>query len=156
MPFCPECQAEYREGFTRCSACDLDLVEQLPEAFDLSEENIHQALEGQDLVPVVRGDFEVLKEIRAFLSSQRVASLLLDDKEFQAPPGAPKRVMLAVGSADEEHARLILGEKFQDMVANEGLDADAELSYGACPACGHGVEEDQEECPECGLFIGKA
>jgi hypothetical protein len=28
--FCPECKAEYREGFARCSDCDVDLVYQLP------------------------------------------------------------------------------------------------------------------------------
>ncbi len=27
--FCPECKAEYRRGFTRCSDCDVDLVEEL-------------------------------------------------------------------------------------------------------------------------------
>jgi len=27
--YCPECESEYREGFTRCSDCDVDLVEQL-------------------------------------------------------------------------------------------------------------------------------
>jgi hypothetical protein len=30
--FCPECQAEYRSGFTRCADCDADLVENLPES----------------------------------------------------------------------------------------------------------------------------
>jgi hypothetical protein len=30
--FCPECKAEYRPGFTRCSDCDTNLVEQLPES----------------------------------------------------------------------------------------------------------------------------
>jgi hypothetical protein len=29
--FCPECRAEYRPGFTRCSDCDVDLVHELPE-----------------------------------------------------------------------------------------------------------------------------
>ena len=24
---CPECKAEYREGFTRCADCDIELVE---------------------------------------------------------------------------------------------------------------------------------
>ena len=27
--FCPECKTEYRPGFTRCSDCDVDLVEVL-------------------------------------------------------------------------------------------------------------------------------
>ena len=26
---CPECEAEYREGFTRCADCDVDLVAEL-------------------------------------------------------------------------------------------------------------------------------
>lgn len=29
--FCPECKAEYRPGFTRCSDCDVDLVRSLPQ-----------------------------------------------------------------------------------------------------------------------------
>jgi hypothetical protein len=29
--FCPECRVEYRPGFRRCSDCDVDLVEVLPE-----------------------------------------------------------------------------------------------------------------------------
>ncbi len=28
--FCPKCKAEYRQGFTRCADCDVDLVEVLP------------------------------------------------------------------------------------------------------------------------------
>ncbi|MCX5801305.1 MAG: DUF2007 domain-containing protein [Candidatus Eisenbacteria bacterium] len=28
--FCPECRAEYREGFLRCTDCDVDLVAELP------------------------------------------------------------------------------------------------------------------------------
>jgi len=28
--FCPQCKAEYRVGFTRCSDCDVDLVDYLP------------------------------------------------------------------------------------------------------------------------------
>jgi len=61
MPFCPECQSEYREGFDRCASCDVALVSELPDAFVPSEENIRQALEGQALgakveVPTLRGE----------------------------------------------------------------------------------------------------
>jgi Putative prokaryotic signal transducing protein len=28
--FCPRCKAEYRAGFSKCSDCDIELVEQLP------------------------------------------------------------------------------------------------------------------------------
>jgi len=28
--FCPECKSEYRQGFTRCTDCDVDLAHELP------------------------------------------------------------------------------------------------------------------------------
>ena len=31
MPWCPKCKAEYREGFTECSTCQVPLVDTLPE-----------------------------------------------------------------------------------------------------------------------------
>ena len=32
--FCPECEGEYREGFTRCADCEVDLVAALPTHVD--------------------------------------------------------------------------------------------------------------------------
>jgi len=29
--FCPECKAEYRQGFTRCADCEVELVAELPQ-----------------------------------------------------------------------------------------------------------------------------
>jgi hypothetical protein len=33
--FCPQCKAEYRPGFTLCSDCQTDLVQDLPESSDV-------------------------------------------------------------------------------------------------------------------------
>lgn len=38
--FCPQCKAEYRQGFTRCADCDADLVPELPKSdIELQEES---------------------------------------------------------------------------------------------------------------------
>jgi hypothetical protein len=36
--FCPKCKAEYREGFTHCSDCDVDLVYSLPDEQNIPQE----------------------------------------------------------------------------------------------------------------------
>ncbi|RME20548.1 MAG: hypothetical protein D6806_16165 [Deltaproteobacteria bacterium] len=156
MPYCPQCLSEYREGFTRCADCDVELVDQLGEELELSEEAIQQALEGKELIEVARGELEVVKEVRALLSSQRVASIILEDKETKVPEGMAPRVVLVVAKHELDRARQVLGEKFKQMVETEGVGAAPELEYGKCPACGTEVPDDTEECPECGLFIGAA
>jgi hypothetical protein len=32
--FCPQCKSEFRQGFSRCSDCDVDLVAELPKPQD--------------------------------------------------------------------------------------------------------------------------
>ena len=60
MPFCPKCRAEYREGFTRCSDCDVELVDELPPEEEMADE------EPSDLVQlhIFAGDIyaEMVKE----------------------------------------------------------------------------------------------
>ncbi len=49
--FCPQCQAEYRQGFTRCADCDVDLVHALPEVPDVLDqpgEKLHSLWIGDD------------------------------------------------------------------------------------------------------------
>jgi hypothetical protein len=156
MPVCPVCLCEFREGFTHCNTCDVELVDHLEKEMELSEENIREALEGKELVLVTRGELEVVKETRDLLSSRRIASIVVDDEEAKLPPGAPPRVMLAVNKDDVEAAARVLGDKFQQMVAEEGQELAAELNYDSCPACGTKIPDKTEECPECGLFVGKA
>jgi hypothetical protein len=47
--FCPLCQAEYREGFTRCADCDVDLVPSLPSSpAETPEEGLVMVWKGTD------------------------------------------------------------------------------------------------------------
>jgi hypothetical protein len=63
--FCPQCGSGYREGFTRCSECDVDLVASPPPEPD------HNA----EYVPItnVQGQMEV-GQIRSFLESNGIPS----------------------------------------------------------------------------------
>jgi hypothetical protein len=58
--FCPQCQAEYRPGFTRCADCDVKLVSELPkEALLCNQPPPADRAEGSDEDPFVsfwRGD----------------------------------------------------------------------------------------------------
>jgi hypothetical protein len=50
--FCPNCGAEYRPGFTRCSDCDVELVEAAPKGLSgdsSSEGNLVLLWSGDDL-----------------------------------------------------------------------------------------------------------
>jgi len=46
--FCPECQAEYRPGFTHCASCDVDLVDTLEQARRAVYEVQHAASRDND------------------------------------------------------------------------------------------------------------
>ena len=45
---CPLCQAEYRQGFTRCADCDLELVDSLPVTDEFDEATSHRTLSSAD------------------------------------------------------------------------------------------------------------
>ena len=51
--FCPECRAEYREGFETCSDCGVPLVGSLPEAEDLGDLVPLRQVWQPDLLPVI-------------------------------------------------------------------------------------------------------
>ena len=46
--YCPECSGEYREGFTHCADCDVDLVESLPASPEGTSAELVTVLETSD------------------------------------------------------------------------------------------------------------
>ena len=63
--FCPECGLGYRDGITRCSECDVNLVAILPPEPDHSAEYVP--------VTTVQGQLEI-DQIRSFLESNGIPS----------------------------------------------------------------------------------
>ena len=66
MPWCPKCRNEYREGFTVCADCGVELVDKLGE----KEENKSSLL---------TGPIEELEHLMEFLNASKVKGVSLQD-----------------------------------------------------------------------------
>jgi hypothetical protein len=75
MPFCPKCHSEYRPGFTRCTDCDAELVESLPEE---KVEEFHQTeLELVELASFP--DYSEAEMIQELLQENGIPTVLRGD-----------------------------------------------------------------------------
>jgi hypothetical protein len=114
--FCPECSAEYRAGYTRCSDCDVALVSALPPeeremdhgddavtvfvTRDIMEaETVKELLEANEIEVFLAGDSSPLPgvagEVRLFVSAEHAelanhtieeSQITLDEKRFNVVP----------------------------------------------------------------------
>jgi hypothetical protein len=115
--FCPQCKAEYRVGFVRCSDCDVELVEQLPAdspPVDLGRvpETDHPELVVLRTYPKVV-DAQLAKTA---LDSVGIESMIRSDNEGGQSPGLSfaRGVELLVRADDLDAA--------EDMLAVEGME----------------------------------
>jgi len=100
--FCPECSAEYREGFARCSDCDVPLVAALPpEEMDA----MHGAEEATVFVTRDIAEAETVKEL---LEANGVEVCV--SGESSPLPGVPGEVRLIVSHHHAELAHQIIEE----------------------------------------------
>jgi hypothetical protein len=109
--FCPQCRAEYRKGFSRCSDCDIPLVDQLP-ADRLVNRQRRSETDHPDLV--VLRTFPTVVEAdlaKTALDSVGIDSIVRsDNKGGQSPALAFSRgVELVVRSDDVAAANDVLG-----------------------------------------------
>ena len=97
--FCPKCEAEFREGFSTCSDCDVALVAKLPKEPD------PEYIEYEEILGTYNpGDIALIKSM---LDSEHIVYYFLGEHfTYMRPLADPARLM--VSKDDAEKAKDIL------------------------------------------------
>jgi Putative prokaryotic signal transducing protein len=106
--FCPQCRAEYRAGFRRCSDCDVELVDQLP------TEPQQRRSERDDVELVVIRTYPTIIDAelaKTALESVGIDAMVRSDNQGGQSPGLTftRGAELLVRADDVEAAEDILG-----------------------------------------------
>ena len=118
--FCPECGAEYREGFTECSDCRIPLVPTLPEPTE-----DERALPDIELVTVFDSANPALIGIaKTVLESAGIEFVTVGENSarimFGANPFVGRvRIQVAQDRAEEAEALLAEIEEHEGMLGEE-------------------------------------
>ena len=137
--FCPKCRSEFEAGYTRCAACDADLIESL----SVDEEECRERAtifasdsclyhdspvikEYTDLVTVFQGDEGVASLVRAKLESCGIDACLQREPYLRLVVPILGQVLVQVRARDAEAACKMLEDA-------ESLGEDAESVVGQDP-----------------------
>jgi hypothetical protein len=110
--FCPECSAEYREGFAQCSDCDVPLVAALP------PEEMDVIRSSEEATVFVTRDMVEAETVKELLEANGVDAYIAG--ESSPLPGVPGEVRLIVNSQHAELAHEILEEARAEAEADTG------------------------------------
>ena len=148
--FCPECKDEYREGFTRCGTCDVDLVA------DLSS-----------LEPTPGASPGSPGSLRAVTLSEYCGFLALDDareaRDRLHVDGIPAEIVIRnltagmpTAPVKEEFWIRVPSDQARRVAAllDQGERAESPRSEPvesvSCSECGKTVGSEEVFCPHCG------
>ncbi len=106
MPYCPSCGVEYREGFDRCSDCDVELVAVLP------PDEGSAAVEQEWVAVAAFTTDEAAGLAIGFLRGEGLRAELIDKMMHVQPYGMGLlgEVMIMVPQAEVTRARELLAE----------------------------------------------
>lgn len=91
--FCPKCKTEYREGFSQCADCGIDLVETLP------PERQPEYIEYEEILATFNpGDIAIIKSI---LDSEKITYFIRGEHLALRPMGDSARLMVSKDEVDQ-------------------------------------------------------
>lgn len=163
MPYCPNCQGEFRQGFTHCHRCNVPLVQDLQPADPFSDPRaMAEMLRGKELVAAFSGTPAGVSELRDGLAAVSIPSAAAAQNDCTS--GCQPRLVLLVAEEDLERAEEYFSSRFDSDLQTEfvqfigpvpGVAEGEAPAQAECPACGASYRPGPEaECPECGLFLG--
>lgn len=166
--YCAECRGEFRPGITTCPTCNVALVEALPEELRPiggDEPTQPVGVSGtRGLSRLVVVDGHSIDLMRAFIFEEAVElARTLEDVELAVRlkeveldfPDKKQRFTVETRPEDHQRAEETLFLRWKRLAESEGTGAAGETAVDKCPACGSDVPLDVEECPDCGLVVGR-
>lgn len=163
MPFCPRCRAEYRDGFTTCALCEVELVEtmdQLPVALD--DERVAELLRDKQLVRLVHGGVEACKDVQQALLREQIPAAIMPPENTDLGSGVAMILDVAVPEDQVDRAKELLTAHWHETLIRDGLrfdfieeddSSDDDEKPLACPACGSTKPLKKGACRDCGLQL---
>lgn len=143
---CPGCGVEYYAHVTDCADCGVPLM--YPGEI---QAKITAAYRGDEWLEIRHDAKGWVQELSDMLSDQGVPSRVeLVEGCRPGQCGAQYRLLVPEDAAED--AAHMINEYFVRMHPEAG-QSDKWASEGKCPACGHLVDADMKECPDCGLSL---
>lgn len=136
MPYCPNCQVEYRTGFTRCTDCDVELVPSL-----VQQSPVEGDTEPVELVELATFPYAPAADmIQELLEDNGISTVLRGDVDPLGVVAGNATITLLVRQTDLPRAQQLYDEYFAGDVEGEPQSE----------AGGEGEDSDQPPPPDPG------
>jgi hypothetical protein len=148
--YCPNCESEYREGFSECTSCRVSLIAHLPEARH-RRDSVRSAVPPGAAGPLLVNycgflDLGDARHAREQLRREGVRSeIVIQEASGDGSSTPAEEFWLRVAPSDFPRAKGVLGYDEADGIHGEEGAGDL-----ACSACGRVVREEDTFCPHCG------
>jgi len=144
--FCPRCKDEFREGFTRCASCDVDLVHDLsaPDRQPVSENRPAATIATAMIEYCGFLELDEARRARESLKAEQIVSDIVIRESEQAREENP---------LGEEYWLRVEADKFRMAAPVLGFDVaeSPESESGlACSRCGDVAAAESTYCLKCG------